>query len=257
VAIRRSASQPLIGLPPRPDLPTRSSTLVPRTADRPFEATKLGRIEDHDSHRAGSGRQPVQTGASPRSSTNRQPTAEPEETGAAASTRLQSLVARQTASGASTLTNPMATKAARPITYWGTGMPASAVEAIVSGPFLALSTRRNHYPTVVGWSRRTEGSSHRGLIIRLIIQMIRRDPSRSAWIDEASSVSRPDPSGTDQIDAEHPSRNRKVEGSKPSSGSKTPGQRDFGIVDCATTTGGHSFGLDHRAAGAPAPRFAA
>jgi hypothetical protein len=33
-------------------------------------------------------------------------------------------------------------------------------------------------------------------------------------------VSRLDPSGDDQIDAEHPSRNRKVVGSNPTSGSK-------------------------------------
>jgi hypothetical protein len=41
------------------------------------------------------------------------------------------------------------------------------------------------------------------LIIPLIIQTIRRDPSRSVWIDEAPNVSRADPSGADQIDAEH------------------------------------------------------
>jgi len=41
------------------------------------------------------------------------------------------------------------------------------------------------------------------VIIRLIIQTIRRDPSGSVWIDEASNVSRPDPSGADHIDAEH------------------------------------------------------
>jgi hypothetical protein len=41
------------------------------------------------------------------------------------------------------------------------------------------------------------------LIIRLIIQTIRRDPSGSDQIDEASNESRPDPSGPDQIDAEH------------------------------------------------------
>jgi hypothetical protein len=41
------------------------------------------------------------------------------------------------------------------------------------------------------------------LIIRLIIQTIRRVPSRSDWIDEASNLSRPDRSGADQIDAEH------------------------------------------------------
>jgi hypothetical protein len=41
------------------------------------------------------------------------------------------------------------------------------------------------------------------MIIRLIIQTIRRDPSGSVWTDEAPDVSRPDPSGADQIDAEH------------------------------------------------------
>jgi hypothetical protein len=41
------------------------------------------------------------------------------------------------------------------------------------------------------------------LIIRLIIQTIRRDPSGSVWIDEASNVSWPDPCGADQVDAEH------------------------------------------------------
>ena len=41
------------------------------------------------------------------------------------------------------------------------------------------------------------------LIIRLIIQTILLHPSRAIWTDEASNVSRPDPSGADQIDAEH------------------------------------------------------
>jgi hypothetical protein len=41
------------------------------------------------------------------------------------------------------------------------------------------------------------------LILRLIIQTIRRDLSRSVQIDEASNLSSPDPSGADQIDAEH------------------------------------------------------
>jgi hypothetical protein len=41
------------------------------------------------------------------------------------------------------------------------------------------------------------------LIMRLIIQTIRRDPSGSDQIDEAPNVSRPDPSGPDQIDADH------------------------------------------------------
>jgi hypothetical protein len=54
----------------------------------------------------------------------------------------------------------------------------------------------------------------------LIIQTILLDPSGSVWTDEALNVSRPDPSGADQIDAEHPSRNRKVVGSNPTSGSQ-------------------------------------
>jgi hypothetical protein len=41
------------------------------------------------------------------------------------------------------------------------------------------------------------------LILRLIIQTIRQDPSGSVWSGEASNLSRPDPSGTDQTDAEH------------------------------------------------------
>jgi hypothetical protein len=44
------------------------------------------------------------------------------------------------------------------------------------------------------------------LIIRLIIQTILLYPSGAVWTDEASNLSRPDPSGADQIDAEHPSR---------------------------------------------------
>jgi hypothetical protein len=59
----------------------------------------------------------------------------------------------------------------------------------------------------------------------MIIQTILLDPSGAIWTDEAGNVSRLDPSGAVQIDAEHPSRNRKVEGSSPSSGSKTAGQR--------------------------------
>jgi hypothetical protein len=48
------------------------------------------------------------------------------------------------------------------------------------------------------------------LIIRLIIQTIRRDPSGAVWTDGASNVSRPDRSGAIQVDAEHPARYRKV-----------------------------------------------
>jgi hypothetical protein len=57
---------------------------------------------------------------------------------------------------------------------------------------------------------KSEGSTRPGspiclpcLVIRLVIRTIRRDPSGSVWIDEAPNVSRPDPPGADQFDAEH------------------------------------------------------
>ena len=62
------------------------------------------------------------------------------------------------------------------------------------------------------------------MIIHLIIQTILLYPSGAVWTDEPSNVSRPDPSRALQFDAEHPSRNRKVVGSNPTSGSKTAGQ---------------------------------
>jgi hypothetical protein len=37
----------------------------------------------------------------------------------------------------------------------------------------------------------------------LVIQTILLYPSGAVWTDEASNVSRPDPSGADQIDAKH------------------------------------------------------
>jgi hypothetical protein len=50
-----------------------------------------------------------------------------------------------------------------------------------------------------------EGAASHGLIIRLILQTIRQDPSGSVWTDEAPNVSRPDPTGADQTDVEHQS----------------------------------------------------
>jgi hypothetical protein len=55
----------------------------------------------------------------------------------------------------------------------------------------------------------------RGLVIRLIIQTIRWDLSGSVWIDEASNVSRLDPSGADLIDAEHQATDLAVWGFEP------------------------------------------
>jgi hypothetical protein len=48
-----------------------------------------------------------------------------------------------------------------------------------------------------------KGAASQSLIIRLIIQTIRRDPSGAVWTDEAPNMSRPDPSGADQTDVEH------------------------------------------------------
>jgi hypothetical protein len=48
------------------------------------------------------------------------------------------------------------------------------------------------------------------LIISLIIQSILLDRLGVVWIDGTSNVSRLDPSGAVQFDAEHPARNRKV-----------------------------------------------
>jgi hypothetical protein len=76
---------------------------------------------------------------------------------------------------------------------WGHGSPAPVRHASPDG----ISGARSTVTAVLGWSR-----AH-GLIIRLIIHTIRRDRSGSVQIDEASNVSRPDPSGSDQIDAEH------------------------------------------------------
>jgi hypothetical protein len=45
----------------------------------------------------------------------------------------------------------------------------------------------------------------------LIIQTILLYPSGAVWTDEASNVSSQDPSGAGQVDADHPSRNRKVQ----------------------------------------------
>ena len=57
------------------------------------------------------------------------------------------------------------------------------------------------------------------MIIPMIIQTIGLEPSGAVWTDAASHVSRIDPSGAVQADAEHPTRNRKVVGSNPTSGS--------------------------------------
>jgi hypothetical protein len=77
----------------------------------------------------------------------------------------------------------------------------------------------------------------------MIIQTILLDPSRAVWSDSASNVSRLDPSGAVQVDAEHPSRNRKVDGSNLTSRSKTAGQRVCpALLAGQVAAGGHSVG---------------
>ena len=60
---------------------------------------------------------------------------------------------------------------------------------------------------------------------RLIIQTIRRDPYGSLWTDGAPNLSRVDPSGADQIDAEHQATDLAVGGSNPSRRAKRAAQR--------------------------------
>jgi hypothetical protein len=104
------------------------------------------------------------------------------------------------------------------------------------------------------------------LIIPMIIQTIRLDPSGSVWIrlepsgavwirldpsgavwtDGASNVSRPDPSGAVQVDAEHPSRNRKVAGRL--SGKDARRELRGQIIPCLQGRGGAV-----RPSAAPAP----
>jgi hypothetical protein len=65
------------------------------------------------------------------------------------------------------------------------------------------------------------------LIIPMIIQTIGLNLSGAAWTDGVSNVSRPDPSGAVQVDAEHPARNRKV--------ARNPTLLDVGIGSSGAT----------------------
>jgi hypothetical protein len=75
------------------------------------------------------------------------------------------------------------------------------------------------------------------LIIPMIIQTILLDPSGAVWTDGASDVSRPDPSGAIPVDAEHPTRNRKVVGSNPTSGSKPQVRNHSATLGWVAATG--------------------
>ena len=56
---------------------------------------------------------------------------------------------------------------------------------------------------MVAWSPPNRGADVAWLIIRLIIQTIRRDPFGSDQIDEVPNLNSPDRSGAVQIDVEH------------------------------------------------------
>jgi hypothetical protein len=97
-----------------------------------------------------------------------------------------------------------------------------------------MSVRQPTYPSQRRPSTRSDGhlpdptwlSCLTCLIIRLIIQTIRRDPSGADQIDDPSNVSSADPSGADQIDAEHQATDLAVGGSNPSRRATNPaGQR--------------------------------
>jgi hypothetical protein len=62
-------------------------------------------------------------------------------------------------------------------------------------------------------SPKTLGTRHKiecAMVIPMVIQSTRVLPSRPDQIDAAPNVSRQDPSGADQSDAEHLARNRKA-----------------------------------------------
>jgi hypothetical protein len=63
---------------------------------------------------------------------------------------------------------------------------------------------------------RSTEAQRSGLVISLVIRTIRRVPSGPDWIDGPPNVSRADPSGADQIDAEHQATDLAVGGSNRS-----------------------------------------
>jgi oligoendopeptidase F len=74
----------------------------------------------------------------------------------------------------------------------------------------------------------------------MIIQTILLDPSGAVWTDEASNVSRPDPSGAIQVDAEHPSRNRLLAAQGRGSPRGSPPaitRQDSGLLDVGARPG--------------------
>ena len=130
-----------------------------------------------------------------------------------------------------TVTRPIPTSASRRRRQTWTALTSAAATSRSGHP-----TRTGSTVTAMEWAARArEGHCLPGIrfsvgcavIIHLIIQTILLYPSGAVWTDEASNVSRPGPSGAIPTDAEHPTRNRKVVGWNPTSGSKTAGQRAF------------------------------
>jgi hypothetical protein len=97
---------------------------------------------------------------------------------------------------------------------WSTALfewhPAPDLPTFGGRPRIASASHR--HPIAIGrpsgsdrrrLSSASSGGPSMSLIIPLIIRTIRRDPSASVWIEGPSQLSRSDPSGSDQIDAEH------------------------------------------------------
>jgi hypothetical protein len=55
-----------------------------------------------------------------------------------------------------------------------------------------------------------------GMVIPMVIQTIQLDPPEPNWADDTSHLTSLDPTGADQLDAEHPPTDLAVGGSSPS-----------------------------------------
>jgi hypothetical protein len=68
------------------------------------------------------------------------------------------------------------------------------------------------------------------MVIPMVIQSTRLLPSGPDQADAAPNVSRENPTGAVRLYWKHLARDRKVVGSNPTSGSKTPGQRVYAVL---------------------------
>jgi hypothetical protein len=96
-------------------------------------------------------------------------------------------------------------------------------------------------------------ASARYLATFLATQALLPDPTGRHWMKSVPHLSSHDDAPRDQLEGFGPTRNRKVEGSNPSSGSKTAGQRVFLRVRTVRWRRAVIPWVDQRAAGAPTP----